>query len=110
MMTPRTPACLPVLPGLVPQVRVLDRSGRVVARLDLGEQALQLGAEADGKRGHAGEQMVARDRRRDRKTDHLGWRTERFTWHDLRCRPDEVVIVAADAARAQALRHGPPTA
>ena len=101
----------PVLPGLVPQVRVADRTGRVVARLDLGDAALRLGAEADGKRGHAGAQMVAKDRRRDRTTDALGWRTERFTWFDVRRRQADVVAVVRDAARAQARRHGlpPPT-
>ena len=101
---------LPVLPGLVPQVRVTGRSGRVIARLDLGDAALRLGAEADGKRGHAGDRMVAKDRRRDRTTDALGWRTERFTWHDLRRQHDEVVIVATDAARTQSLRHRQPDA
>lgn len=80
----------PVLPGLVPQVPVRDARGRVVARLDLGEERLRLGVEVDGKRGHAGTHMVAKDRRRDRRTDALGWWVERFTWPDLRTREDEV--------------------
>lgn len=82
-------ALLPVLPGLVPQVRVRDTRGRVVARLDLGEEELRLGVEVDGKRGHAGTQMVAKDRRRDRRTDGLGWWVERFGWHELRTRQGE---------------------
>ena len=99
---------LPVLPGLVPQLRVRDGSGRVVARLDLGDAALRLGAEADGRRGHAGGRMVAKDQRRDRTTDGLGWRTERFTWFELRCRQHEVMARADTAARAQAARHRRP--
>ena len=101
---------LPALPGLAPQVRVSDRAGRVVARLDLGDRVLKFGAEADGKKGHAGGQMVAKDRRRDRTTDNLGWCTERFTWHDLRCRQRDVVTVARASAHAQAVRLGQPGA
>ncbi|MCW2615255.1 MAG: hypothetical protein JWN08_2249 [Frankiales bacterium] len=98
---------LPVLPALVPQVRVHD-DRRVVARLDLGDEELRLGIEADGRVGHAGEQMVAKDRRRDRTTERLGWRTERFTWFDLRRRQDEVVTVALAAAASQRARVGSP--
>ncbi len=98
-------AVLPALPDLVPQVRVRDRSGRVVARLDLGSQALRLGLEADGRRGHAGGSMVAKDRRRDRATEAQGWRTERFTWFDVRCRRSEVRSVAVRAAGEQARRR-----
>lgn len=94
----------PVLPGLVPQVVLRDR-GRVLARLDLGEEALRLGVESDGRRGHAGEPMVAKDKRRDRACDALGWRVERFTWFDLRRRRSEVVSVTLGAAEAQRRRH-----
>lgn len=86
---------LPAVPGLVPQVRVRDEHGRVVARLDLGDEQLRLGVEVDGKRGHAGAQMVAKDRRRDRRTEALGWRVERCTWHELRTRPAEVLARVA---------------
>lgn len=75
---------LPVLPGLVPQVEVFDRAMRLQARYDLADEDLKLAVEADGKRGHAGEQMVAKDRRRDRRTGGLGWTTERCTWWELR--------------------------
>lgn len=78
---------MPVLPDLVPQVRVRDDTGRVVARLDLGDEEARFGVEADGKRGHAGAPMVAKDRRRDRRTESLGWRVERVTWHETRTRP-----------------------
>ena len=93
---------LPVLPHLVPQVRLLDARGRIVARVDLGDEEVQLAVEADGTRGHAGAQMVAKDRRRDRRTDVLGWRTERVTWSELRREQAGTRgrIVAAHAAQA----------
>jgi hypothetical protein len=81
----------PALPGLVPQVRVRDERGRIVARLDLGDEQVRLGVEVDGKRGHAGSHMVAKDRRRDRLTEALGWYVERITWHELRTQPADVL-------------------
>ena len=82
---------LPELPQLRPQVRVVDRWGRVVARVDLGEEEARFAVEVDGVRGHAGAQMVAKDRRRDRTTEDLGWHTERLTWADLRATPRATV-------------------
>jgi hypothetical protein len=95
-------ALLPAVPGLVPQVRVRDERGRVVARLDLGDDELLLGVEVDGKRGHAGAQMVAKDRQRDRRTEALGWRVERCTWHELRARREDVVGRVLHQARLRA--------
>lgn len=93
---------LPALPGLVPQVRVRNSSGQVIARVDLGDETLRLGVETDGKRGHAGTQMVAKDRRRDRRTEAVGWWTERVTWFELRCRQQEVVRRILDRAQLRA--------
>jgi very-short-patch-repair endonuclease len=95
---------LPVLPGLVPQVKVVDRAGRVLARLDLGDTDLELAVEFDGRRGHAGELMVAKDRRRDTVTKRQGWTTERLTWFEVRRRQRETrarMIAAAAALEAQ---------
>jgi very-short-patch-repair endonuclease len=79
-------ALLPTMPGFVPQYRLLAPGGRVLARYDLADEELCLAVEADGKAGHAGEAMVAKDRRRDRVSEQHGWRTERVTWWELRCR------------------------
>jgi hypothetical protein len=81
----------PLLPGLEPQVKVVDRFGRVVARFDLGDEAAKLAVDMDGKRGHAGMAMVAKDRQRDRRTESFGWWTERGTWFDVRRRQDDFV-------------------
>lgn len=74
----------PYLPNLVPQVRVRNAAGHVIARLDLGDKGALFGVEFDGKVGHSGAQMVAKDRRRDRRTGREGWWTERVTWSDVR--------------------------
>lgn len=74
---------LPVLPALEPQVRLVDH-GRVLARFDLADRAARFAVEADGRRGHAGTGMAAKDRRRDRTSRSYGWRTERVTWWELR--------------------------
>ena len=93
----------PVLPGLVPQVELFDEVARLVARFDLADEALRFAVEADGKQGHAGELMVAKDRRRDWRTESSGWTTERVTWFDLRRRQRETrqrVLQRADRLRA----------
>ena len=94
---------LPALPGLVPQVRLRARSGQVIARFDLGDEDLKLAVDMDGKRGHAGELMVAKDRQRDRRTEAYGWWTERGTWFEVRRRQEE--FVNRVLARAALLRR-----
>lgn len=79
-------ALVPTMPGFVPQHRLLGPDGRVLARYDLADVELRLAVEADGKAGHAGDRMVAKDRRRDRVSELHGWRTERVTWWELRRR------------------------
>lgn len=95
----------PHLPGLVPQHRLRDDGGRVLARFDLGDPRLRLAVEADGTAAHAGPRMAARDQRRDRVSDTWGWRTERCTWFQARCRQSALVRRMLEAARDQARRH-----
>jgi len=96
-----------LLPGLVPQVRVRDRTGRELARVDLGDEALRLAVEGDGRGTHQG--MAAEDHRRDRKIGHEGWHTERYTWFEVRRQRAAMQrrIVAAAALRQQHLRQQP---
>lgn len=96
----------PHLPGLVPQVRLRDDRGRILARFDLGDDTMRLAVEADGKAGHQGRAMAARDQRRDRVSDGRGWRTERVTWFETRCQQDALVRRMTHAAREQVRRHG----
>lgn len=94
---------LPVLPGFEPQVRLLDAAARVVARFDLADRAVRLAVESDGVRGHAGAQMVAKDRRRDRRSEALGWTTERVRWFELR-REQETFVRRIRARHAELRR------
>jgi hypothetical protein len=94
----------PVLPGLTPQVPVFDRAAREVARFDLADEELRLAVETDGKAGHAGSAMAAKDHARDRRTAGLGWHTERVTWFELRRNPQ--AVVRRVAAAAERLRAG----
>jgi very-short-patch-repair endonuclease len=93
----------PHLPRLTPQVRLYDGQ-RVIARFDLADERARFAVEADGRTGHAGELMVAKDRRRDEQARRLGWHTERVTWFEVRREPDRVVrrVVAAYARHAGA--------
>lgn len=97
---------LPALPELEPQVVVVDRGGREVARIDLGDRRRRLGVEADG-RSHRGEVSLAADRRRERRA---GWTFERVTWWEVRRQPDQTRSrVVAAATRLDALRGTAPT-
>lgn len=96
---------LPVLPGLEPQVQLKDPRGSIVARFDLGDRSRKLAVESDGKAGHSGAAMVAKDRRRDARSEAYGWWTERVTWYDVRQRQAETKArVMSRAARLDA-RH-----
>jgi hypothetical protein len=82
---------LPVVPGLEPQVELRDDRGLVVARFDLADRARRFAVETDGKAGHSGPVMVAKDRARDVRTERYGWCTERVTWFDVRRRQRETL-------------------
>lgn len=80
------------------QIRTL-RGGMV--RLDLAYPEQKLGIEADGRLWHSGRADFQRDRTRGNALLQLGWRILRFTWDDVRQRPETVV---ADISRALASR------
>jgi hypothetical protein len=92
---------LPSLPGLVPQLKLRDEHDRVFARFDLGDPAAKFAVETDGRRGHEGKEMAAKDHARDRRTGAWGWKTERVTWFDIRCQQKQTVarVVAAHRER-----------
>jgi hypothetical protein len=102
---------LPILPGLVPQVELFDPQMRLVARFDLGDEEVRLAVEADGKKGHAGTHMVAKDRKRDRRTAGFGWATERATWFEVRREQAQLQarVLAAHAAQRLGARRSTST-
>jgi hypothetical protein len=90
----------PVLPGLESQVRIVDRRGRLIARLDLGDEEIRLGVESDGAAYHRG--RAAADRKRDYRT---GWTIERVSWFETRCESEQLrqrVLATAAGLRARA--------
>jgi len=90
---------------LVPQVLLLDGAARPVARFDLADEQARVAVECDGRAGHQGTVLAARDRRRDRTARQLGWVVERFTWYDLRRRQGEVVDRVAELYAEQRRRR-----
>lgn len=93
-----------VVPGLVPQLEVRDAAGAFLGRLDFGDAALRLGVEGDGRQGHAGDHRAADDRWRDSRFREAGWTVERYTWWEVRKRPDQ--LQSRLAARVAALSSG----
>jgi very-short-patch-repair endonuclease len=69
------------LPTPVRQHPVRDRSGRVVARLDLAWPALGIFVELDGQQHR--DQPVYDARRQTLATAITGWRCGRLTWNDV---------------------------
>lgn len=72
----------------------------VIGRVDCTWTEARLVVELDSERFHGSKAARERDRKRDNRLVAAGWRVIRFTWDDLKERPDEVVaqIRAALAA------------
>jgi hypothetical protein len=63
------------LPRPKPQIEVLDRYGKLVARIDMGYEAVRVGVEFDGRQFHTAEQDEAHDEsRRERLRREFDWR------------------------------------
>lgn len=84
-----------------PQVSIVDRQGRFVARVDflVGERVV---VEFDGMLKYATTADLAAEKRREDRLRSLGFEVVRLTWADL-ARP-EVVRARLDAALARAAR------
>lgn len=85
--------------GLPPPVREYPRpwSGDGEGRVDFAYPAARVIVEADSRRWHTRERDFEVDRRRDREAQLAGWDVYRFTWHDLRSDPDDVVATVRRA-------------
>lgn len=94
----------PAVP-LVPQVAV--RGPALLARIDLADEQHRFGVEADGRAGHAGEQLVRRDRDRERWLVRSGWVLERYGWYDVRRRPAALRERVQQSWQQHLARHGP---
>jgi very-short-patch-repair endonuclease len=91
------------LPGR--QFNLVRPDGSFVARLDFAYAAERIGIWLDGYMCHQGVTAFQRDHFQSQEAAKLGWRTVRFTWHDLTQR-GEHVVETVKALRAQS----PPSA
>ena len=98
----------PLWPALTPQVRLYDERGRIVARFDHADEEIRLAVESDGRIGHSGQAMKAKDDRRDRRTSlQHGYATERVTWFEVRRLQSATrarILAVRDARRAKLSR------
>jgi hypothetical protein len=96
------------LPGLPPWARqheVVDRDGRVVARLDLACPDLLLGVEAHSMEFHFGQRAESMDQRRENRCSALGWQITYVGWYDTED-PATVAKTIEAIARRRATLHG----
>jgi hypothetical protein len=84
-----------------PQLRIIDTSGRVLARADFGDPVTRTRLEVDGFAYHGLPEQQQRDKARDRLLARSGWLTLRFGASDIRDRLDQTLdeIGAVRAAR-----------
>lgn len=87
----------------VPQVRVLDEAGRVVARVDFLCQAPRVVVEFDGRGKYGAPDDLWAEKRREDRIRELGYEVVRVTWDDLR-HPTRVRARLAQAFARAAVR------
>lgn len=73
--------------------------GRVAARVDFCWPAHRLVVEADGFAFHSDREAYRRDRHRTNQLVSLGWRVLRFSWEDVRHRPEYVRALVGECLR-----------
>lgn len=89
------------LAGFTTQHAIYDRRGEFVARVDFCWFAHRLIVEADGFAFHSDRLSYRRDRDRMNELERLGWRVLRFTWEDVRSRPQSVVALVTECLSAR---------
>jgi hypothetical protein len=90
----------PDIPEVIPQYRIRDARGRVVARTDLGIPEVRLGLEAHSRRFHFGPAAEPLDEQRDLAVAACGWELLYLGWHATE-RPAEVADIVAEVVRAR---------
>lgn len=93
------------LPPVVPQYPIMDETGRVVLRTDLGIPAVRLGLEAHSRRFHFGPDAEALDENRDIIATRCGWELLYLGWFATR-RPADVLRLVREVVRRRAADLG----
>ena len=86
-----------VLP--TPQVNIVKRNGRLIARVDFVYEALRLVIALDGERYHSDQTTFRKDRRQQNDLVLEGYRVLRFTAWDVFAAPEYVVASVVQALR-----------
>jgi hypothetical protein len=76
------------IPGWVAGHEVVDRTGRLVAVLDVAFPDVRLAVEIDGLAFHSRPRRFQADRTRQNALTRLKWRILRYTWDDVMDRPE----------------------
>jgi very-short-patch-repair endonuclease len=91
--------------GFEPQVNI-RHNGFPIGRVDLAHRHLCIVIECDGFETHGTLEAMTRDCTRHTRLVSAGWRTLRFTWHQVMFQPDWVIAQVRDAiAAAQRCSH-----
>lgn len=92
------------LPEMVLQCPITDRTGRIVARTDIGFPSVRLGLEAHSRRFHFGPENEERDEDRDLSAARCGWELIYLGWYATR-RPAWVLELVKDVVRERQSLH-----
>jgi hypothetical protein len=82
-----------------PQVRIIKKGGRLIARVDFVYVEIKLVIELDSQRYHSDVASFRSDRRRQNELTLEGYRVLRFTTWDVFAAPEYVVAKVAEALR-----------
>jgi hypothetical protein len=85
------------LPLPVKRYPARDRTGRIVAELDLAYPDRMIGLEADGEKWHVGRSKRTRTYERRNMLTNLGWQIFGFTWDMVVGTPEAAARTIADA-------------
>ncbi|MGF0308797.1 endonuclease domain-containing protein [Rhodococcus sp. IEGM1428] len=88
------------LPKPETQIEIRDRSGRFVARIDMGWRRWQVGVEYEGVHHWLDERQRTRDIERFEDLDRAEWQIVRVNSEQMRLRPDDVVARVRAKLRA----------
>ncbi len=85
----------PSLPAMTMQCPIVDTSGQIIARTDIGFPSVRLGLEAHSRRYHFGPDAESRDEDRDLAAARCGWELLYLGWYAAK-KPAEVFDTVKD--------------
>jgi hypothetical protein len=89
----------------VMQHPIVDASGRIIVRTDIGFPSVRLGLEAHSRRFHFGPEAESHDEDRDIAAARCGWELLYLGWYAAR-RPAEVLEIVKDVVEQRRRSFG----